>query len=106
MKMWELTIICTMPITERHFFFKKETTQGLGFTFHCMANTKEEALQKAKDKYEGMNYYGTSLKLDKVNKITNWSEWTVEKAMRVLNGEQFAEYVKQHNLGCLFHPNN
>lgn len=91
MKKWELFI--ARSFTHKNFLgkIKEESVPCL---WSCEAETEEEAIEKCKEAFSGTNI--------RIKQITDWSSWTVKKAMEKLKGEEFAEWAKQNGLTSLF----
>lgn len=101
-KMWEVYVdkVCTYKTI---FGKEKECIENSGFPIYVMAESREEAIEKAKEKYNQFQIDTDSIwRFHGFYLIRNWDDWTVSKAMKMLNGKQFAEYAKQNNLDTLF----
>lgn len=102
MKMWEV-YVCGI-LKYKGFFGKEKTeTRASGFPIRVMAETKEEAMKLAEEKY---NYFQENTdspwRFNRVDYLNNWDSWSVKHAMETLNGKEFAEYAEQNGLTSLF----
>lgn len=101
MKMWEVWV--DGIIKYKSLFGKEKEEISGGHNICVMAETKEGAIKIAEEKYNKFQQDTDSLwRFYNAYYVTNWDDWSVEKAMKKLNGKEFAEYAKQNGLTSLF----
>lgn len=101
MKMWEVWVDGILKY--KSLFGKEKEEISGGHNIRVMAETKEEAIKIAEEKYNKFQQDTNSLwRFCSAYYVTSWDDWSVEKAMRMLNGKEFAEYAKQNGLTSLF----
>lgn len=79
--------------------FGKKEIQTTGYwPYYIMAENEEEAIVKAKERYNKANEDSIYRAYEVMCNPISWDDWTVKEAMQNLNGKQFAEYLRQQNL--------
>ena len=101
MKQWNVHVMGSA--TFKGLFGKMREEFGSDRVFTVTAETKEEAIEKAKKEYNDLQINtGKAFRFHHAPSVKSWDTWTVKQAMHMLNGKDFAEYARQQGLTSLF----
>ena len=101
MKQWIVRVVGRAVF--KGFFGKEREEFGYGQVFTITAETKEEAIEKAKKEYDDLQIStGSAFRFHHASSAKSWDTWTVKQAINMLNGKEFAEYARQQGLTSLF----
>lgn len=100
LKQWNVRVVGRAVF--KGFFGKEKEVFGYGQVFTITAETEEEAIEEAKNKYDDLQIgTGMPYRFHHASSVKSWDEWSVDQAMHMLNGKDFAEYARQQGLTFL-----